>query len=279
MVEPNAGKLRGKQYPETLEEQLEALEKDETLERFRQSRRRLAADPHRPLYHFSPPENCMNDPNGLCQWGGRYHLFYQFVPEGAERVHWGHTVSDDLIHWSDLPPAIYPDKEKHCFSGQALVEPDRVIAIYHGVESGNSIATASDPLLLNWRKHPNNPVIPIVPTDDNGRPYRVFDPCIWKEDDGYYALSGTYVDGEIFVDCRNADHLFRSRDLAKWEYLGPLIEDGFHTEAGEDGAVPNFWPITISGSTTKTLTGSFPSATAACATGPSAWAACTRLPP
>jgi len=26
-------------------------------------------------------------------------------------------------------------------------------------------------------------------------------------------------------------------------FLGPLIEDGFHTEPGEDGAVPNFWPI------------------------------------
>ena len=118
-----------------------------------------------------------------------------------------------------------------------------MIAIYHGTQSGNSIATASDPLLLNWRKHPGNPVIPIVPVDERGAPYRVFDPCIWVEEDGYYALSGTYKDGAIRVDCRNVDHLFRSRDLAQWEYLGPLIEDGFHTEPGEDGAVPNFWPI------------------------------------
>ena len=136
----------------------------------------------------------MNDPNGLCFWQGRWHLFYQYRPGGADdRVHWGHTVSDDLIHWRDLPLALYPDTEKDCYSGQALVEDDRVIAIYHGTESGNAIATASDPLLLNWQKHPNNPVVPIVPIDDDGLPYRVFDPCIWKQDDGYYYSLSRHV--------------------------------------------------------------------------------------
>ncbi len=227
-------------YPRTLDEQLEALRDDGQLQRFRESRERLASDRYRPLYHFSVPESKLNDPNGLCRWRGRYHMFYQFWPDGADRVHWGHTVSDDMVHWEDLPVALYPTTERDCFSGQTVVEPDRVIAIYHGTQSGNAIATADDPLLLNWEKHPDNPVIPITP---DGEPYRVFDPCIWREDDGYYCLSGTYKDGEVRRDCRNVDHLFRSRDLADWEYLGPLIEDGFHTEPGEDGAVPNFWPI------------------------------------
>ena len=234
----------GETYPETLEEQVAALKRDDTLRRFRESRESLASDPYRPLYHFSPPENSMNDPNGLCQWQGRYHLFYQFKPVGIDRVHWGHAVSDDLVAWRDLPPALYPDREHHCFSGQALVEPERVVAIYHGTESGNSIATASDPLLLNWQKHPNNPVIPIVPIDENGRPYRVFDPCIWKQDDGYYySLAGTYRDGEIGHDCRAVDYVFRSKDLSTWDRLGPLIDGTPNTEPGEDGAVPNFLPI------------------------------------
>jgi len=232
--------LSGKTYPEALDEQLRALEADEQLRGFREAREQLADDPYRPIYHFSVPENNLNDPNGLCQWRGRYHLFYQFVPKGERRVHWGHAVSDDLVHWEDLPIALYPTTERDCFSGQTVVEQDRVIAIYHGTQSGNSIATASDPLLLNWKKHPNNPVIP---NTKDGEPYRVFDPCIWKEEDGYYALSGTYKDGANLVNGRNVDHLFRSKDLATWEYLGPLIEDGFWTEPGEDGAVPNFWPI------------------------------------
>lgn len=245
MTQQEFEELRGKTYPDTLEEQIKALETDEDLARFQESRERLAADPYRPVYHLSPPENAMNDPNGLCQWQGRYHLFYQFLPEGQSRWHWGHFVSDDLAHWRDLPPAIYPDKEVSCYSGQCLVEPGRVIAIYHGTQSGNSIATASDPLLLNWKKHPNNPVIPIVPVDENQYPYRVFDPAIWKEDDGYYSISGVFADGNKgpLGDCRSAIHLFRSKDLAEWERLGTLIEGAFYTEPGEDGAVPNFWPI------------------------------------
>lgn len=246
--------LYGPTYPNALEEQIEALKTDETLRRFADSRKRLAFDPYRPLYHFSPPGNVMNDPNGLCEWQGRYHLFYQFRPAGPQdRVHWGHTVSDDLIHWRDLPIALYPDTERDCFSGQTLVEQARVVAMYHGTLAGNAIATASDPLLLNWQKHPHNPVIPgdvenvgganILPVAANGAEYRVFDPCIWKEDDGYYALSGTFKDGIRGVDCVGVDHLFRSPDLAVWEYLGPLIEDRFFTEPGEDAAVPNFWPI------------------------------------
>ena len=243
MADEKLEELKGRTYLDTLEDQLKALETDEDLQRFKESRRSLAADPYRPLYHISPPENSMNDPNGLCQWQGRYHLFYQFVPEGQNRTHWGHTVSDDLINWNDLPPALYPGKERSCYSGQALVEQNRVVAIYHALPIGNSIATASDPLLLNWKKHPDNPVIPCVPVDENGLPYRVFDPCIWKEDDGYYAISGTYRDGQIRAYCRGVNPLFRSADLSKWEYLGSMVEGGFLTEPGEDHAVPNFWPI------------------------------------
>ena len=187
--------LRGRSFPAELDTQREALMDDPDLQRFASSRARLASDPYRPLYHFSPPESRMNDPNGLCQWHGRYHLFYQFRPEDQDRVHWGHTVSDDLVRWTDLPPAIYPTTEKDCLSGQTLVEPDRVIASYRGDESGIVIATASDPLLLNWAKHPQNPVIPIVPVDADGAPYIVSAPCIWSEDDGYYVLLGAYIRG------------------------------------------------------------------------------------
>ncbi len=245
MTQPFSGEpLVGEVYPDSLDEQLHAIEMDASVRRYRESRERLAEIyPYRPLYHFSSPENYMNDPNGLCQWQGRYHMFFQFRPTGVDRVHWGHTVSDDLIHWRDLPMALYPDVERDCFSGQTLVEPDRVIAIYHGTQAGNAIATASDPLLLNWAKHPNNPVIPGTNQGTGDGGYRVFDPCIWKEDDGYYSISGTFQDGDRGLDAVGVDHLFRSRDLAEWEYMGPLMEDAFFAEPGEDAAVPNFWPI------------------------------------
>ena len=231
----------------TLDERIANLESPELVEqvkRWRTSRKRLSSDKHRPTFHFSPPENFMNDLNGLCQWKGLYHLFYQFRGDGEDRVHWGHAVSEDLVRWKDLPIALYPDQEQDCFSGQTLVEDDRVIAAYHGTQAGNAIATASDYLLIDWKKNPNNPVIPIVPFDEEtGAPYRVFDPCIWKEDDGYYALSGTFKNGKRSRDCEGVDHLFHSTDLTNWEYLGELISANRISEPGEDYAVPNFWPI------------------------------------
>ena len=60
-----------------------------------QERERLSSDPHRPRYHFLPPSNWMNDPNGLSQWDGQYHLFYQYNPFAARWgvIHWGHAIS------------------------------------------------------------------------------------------------------------------------------------------------------------------------------------------
>src|SRR5207247_4559627 len=84
------------------------------------------ADPHRPQYHFLPPANWMNDPNGLLQWKGQYHLFYQYNPHGPfhAHIHWGHAVSADLVHWTDLPIALTPTAERAdahgCWSGSAI---------------------------------------------------------------------------------------------------------------------------------------------------------------
>ena len=148
-------------FPDTLAEQEEALATNPLMQRMLDARRSYADDPHRPIYHYINPEANLNDPNGLCFWQGRYHLFYQAYPPEDTRQHWGHAISDDLVHWRDLPYCIYPNPERCCFSGAALVEEDRVIAMYHGTEVGNMVATSSDPLLLNWEKVANKAVIPI----------------------------------------------------------------------------------------------------------------------
>ena len=137
-----------RQYATTLDEQLRQLESDELMLRFETSRRRLSHDPDRPLYHFVNPEGTLNDPNGLCFWQGRHHLFYQAYPPEDPCQHWGHAWSEDLVHWQDLPLAIYPGIEEKCYSGSTLVEEDRVIAMYYGTRAGNMVALSSDPLLL-----------------------------------------------------------------------------------------------------------------------------------
>ncbi len=230
-------------FADSLAEQEAQLAANPMMARFAQSRRELAADPHRPLYHFVSPESTLNDPNGLSYWGGRWHLFYQGYPPEDSRQHWGHAISDDLIHWRDLPYAIYPDPEDCCYSGTALVEEDRVIAMYHGTKLGNMVATSSDPLLLNWEKVGDGAVIPLQQEGEPPLPYTVFDPCIWKQGERYYALSGGWLPNGPANKQVRANFLFRSADLENWEYLHPFIENDQYTVVGDDGACPYFWPI------------------------------------
>lgn len=244
MEQPDyASRVPHYKFAKNLEEQETQLRVNPIIQRFSASRKKLSSDPHRPLYHFVSPESTMNDPNGLCFWQGHWHLFYQGYPPEDPGVHWGHAVSDDLIHWRDLPYAIYPDPEERCFSGSTLVEESRVIAMYHGTKAGNMVAVSDDPLLLNWDKVTGQPVIPMLNPDGTTPPYRVFDPCIWKKDGAYYSLSGgTLPDGPGGKIVR-ANFLLRSVDLANWHYLHPFVEDDRFTQIGDDGACPYFWPI------------------------------------
>ena len=147
-------------FANTLSEQENQLRTNPLMIRFAESRQRQSADRYRPIYHFVSPESGMNDPDGICFWQGNWHLFYQGYPPEDRRQHWGHAVSKDLIHWKDLPYAIYPNPERAVYSGSTLVEEDRVIAMYHGTMVGNMVAVSSDPLLLNWEKV-SGAVIPI----------------------------------------------------------------------------------------------------------------------
>ncbi len=201
----------------------------------RQQRQAGLSDPYRPVYHFSAPEGPMNDPNGLCFWRGRWHLFYQAFPPHAP-IHWGHAVSDDLLHWTDLPYALCPDIEEACWSGSTLAEENRVVALYYGKGSGNIAAVSHDPMLLNWEK------IGLI-RDETDKPYEVYDPCIWKQGEYYYSLSGRAIPHACTPDCERVEYLFRSKDLISWEYVHPFEKGGYGCAPGDDGACPYFWPI------------------------------------
>ena len=246
-------------FSSDLATQEQELQDNVLLKRFAISRAAKEEDRFRPFYHFSPPENGLNDPNGLCYWQGNWHLFYQGSPDEG-RVHWGHAISKDLIHWRDLPYAIYPDTEQNSFSGSCFVEEDRVIAVYYGHqgEAGLMVAVSDDPLLLNWDRLTGEAVIPNVDYDEFGAPHQIYDPCIWKEGDFYYVLCGGWADGisplaephahnkvgsANATPCRLVDHLYRSPDLENWVYMGEFIENDLFGFSGDDGSCPYFWPI------------------------------------
>lgn len=230
-------------FAETLEAQQEQLKTNALMLRFAASRKKFSSDKYRPVYHFVSPESRLNDPNGLSFWQGNWHMFYQGYPPEDTRQHWGHAISKDLIHWKDLPYAIYPSPERAVFSGATLVEENRVVAIYHGTAVGNMVAVSDDPLLLNWEKVTGKEVIPLKSATGFSQPYSVFDPCIWKKDDVYYSLSAgrrpNGPDGKRF----GTASLFRSKDLANWEYVHEFVENDRFTLIGDDYACPYFWPI------------------------------------
>lgn len=252
-------------YPETLDAQEAALSESEQLRDERASRERLNNARHRPKFHFTRPEGWLNDPNGLCFWEGRWHMFYQ--AGGRNIIHWGHAVSEDnMLHWRDLPFAIFPHKELMSFSGGTCVDHEnhRVIAAYYGYTGydengyrcGVVVSTSSDPLLLNWTKvKGGEPVIPDAdarcwealdaPPIPDRKPYQVFDSYIWKEDGVYYILTGGYDRDP--TSGRRLRQIFLHRcvddDLLHWEYVKPFLDQDRFRELGDDGACPYFLPF------------------------------------
>lgn len=207
---------------------------------------------HRPRYHFQPPANWMNDPNGLIQWQGQYHLFYQYNPHGpySATKHWGHAISSDLVRWDHAPIALTPSPgpdEDGCFSGCAVNDNGVPTLIYTGIRGQDRerrrettcLATGSADLRA-WTKYAGNPVIVAPPASLDVVGFR--DPCVWKEGDTWYQVIGSGIRGQggtIF--------LYASPDLIHWEYLHPLYSrDERLTEPVWTGSMwecPQFFPL------------------------------------
>lgn len=197
----------------------------------------LASDPLRPQYHLLPAANWMNDPNGPIYWNGNYHMFYQYNPNGAYwgDMHWGHAVSQDMVHWRHLPIALAPTPggpdASGCYTGTAVVKGDRVVIMYTGVKASSMgqatikgrtpplretqcLAIAADPDLITWSKVPT-PVIETPPPQLEVNGFR--DPSPWRQGDWWYTVLASGV-----ADQGGAVLLYRSKDLHNWEYLHTL---------------------------------------------------------
>lgn len=190
--------------------------------------------------HFEPGKGWMNDPNGLCFFGGKYHAFYQHYPHEAKwgPMHWGHAESADLIHWEEKPIALYPDRPYEngggCFSGSALEKDGKLYLMYTSVskETGQTQSMAVSGDGEHFEKLPQNPVIPHSPLDQTNKDFR--DPKIIPYGDEYRMVCGAGVDGKASV------LLFRSKDLISWDYVGPIFES---RDYGPVPECPDLFPL------------------------------------
>ena len=177
----------------------------------------------RPIYHHTPAYGWMNDANGLVYKDGEYHLYFQYNPYGSKwgNMHWGHSVSKDLVHWTHEQPAIARDTMGHIFSGSCVVDhnnsagfgKDAIIAFYtsHKGLSGNHqrqqqcIAYSLDNG-RTYTKYEGNPVVTPFDGLENFRDPKVF----------WYAPQNKWV---MIVSADKNMRFYESKDLKKWSYM------------------------------------------------------------
>jgi fructan beta-fructosidase len=213
---------------------------------------------YRPQYHFSPPRHWMNDPNGLVFLDGEYHLFYQYNPYGTQwgPMHWGHAISRDMVHWQNLPIALYPDKHGTIFSGSAVNDRKNtselgthdhppLVAIYTnhdvaiekagGIDFQNQSIAYSLDKGRTWTKNPDNPVL----DNPGSRDFR--DPNV-----SWFELTKSWI-----MTLAVGDHVgfYSSKDLKHWVH-----ESDFGREWGTHQGVwecPDLIAMTVDGEASR----------------------------
>ncbi len=187
-------------------------------------------EPYRLAYHFSPEKNWMNDPNGLVYHNGKYHLFYQYNPEGDTwgNMSWGHATTEDLVHWNRRPLAIPMDGENMIFSGSAVVDKNNSSGLCNADDGGCLVAiyTSHLPELQTqalaysnddgetWMQYEGNPVL-----DEGMKDFR--DPKVfWHEPKQAWLMA-------LAIPQEQKIRFYQSPNLKDWTRLSEFGPAGF----------------------------------------------------
>ncbi len=197
---------------------------------------RASSDPARPLVHFRAPAQWMNDPNGLIQHRGWFHVFYQHNPYGDTwgHLHWGHARTRDLLHWEHLPIALWPSTERgeeHVFSGCATLNANGdPMLLYTSIAKGRNAASHAEQWaalgsddLLTWRKHAGNPLL-TERLHGERKIYDWRDPYVFRAEGRTFLVCGGNLNqsrgGEAVVSLYEATNA----DFTAWRHRGVLFQ-------------------------------------------------------
>ena len=202
-------------------------------------------DYYRPIYHHTPQYGWMNDANGLVYKDGEYHLYFQYNPYGSKwgNMHWGHSVSRDLVHWEHLKPAIARDTLGHIFSGSTVVDKynsagfgkDAVIAFYTSESDKNGQIQCMAYSKDNGRTFTKYEGNPILTPFDGLRDFR--DPKVFR----YEPAKAWYM----IVSADKEMRFYKSADLKHWEYVSAFGR-GYGAQPNQFEC-PDFFPMSVSG--------------------------------
>ena len=185
-----------------------------------------------PKFHIASNGGWINDPNGLCYYQGRWHVFYQLHPYGTQwgPMHWGHVSSTDMVNWKREPIMFAPSLEQEkdgVFSGSAVIGDDGKLKFYY---TGHRWANGKDNTGGDWQvqmlAEPDNDELTSAtkrgmvidcPTDKVDHHYR--DPKVWKTGDKWYMTFGVSS-----AEKRGQMWLFSSDDMVRWTYERVLFE-------------------------------------------------------
>lgn len=192
-------------------------------------RDRVKKDQNRLCWHLMPPTGWLNDPNGLCQKDGVYHIYFQYTPfnSGWGTKLWGHYTTKDLLTFKEEPPFLFPDQcfdKDGVYSGSAFVENGAIHYFYTGnvkytdkksydyINEGreqNTIYLTSTDGLSHSKKNL------LLTNEDYPKEMskHVRDPKIFKKDGIYYMVLGARTKAD-----RGCVLLYRSQDLEHFHY-------------------------------------------------------------
>jgi len=181
----------------------------------------------RPQFHFTPKKGWTNDPNGLVFYQGEYHMFFQHNPFDVKwgNMTWGHAVSPDMVHWTQLANALHPDHMGTMFSGSAVVDwsntaglekgADKTIVLIYTAAGGTNPESQGQPYTQciaystdrgrTFTKYAGNPVVPNIVGSDR-------DPkVVWHAPTGQWIMA-LFLDGNTYG-------FLSSSDLKKWSLI------------------------------------------------------------
>ena len=176
-------------------------------------------DKYRTVYQHTPLYGCMNDANGLVYKDGEYHLFYQYNPYGSMwgNMHWGHSVSKDLVHWEHLEPALARDTLGHIFSGSSVVDDANtagygagtIVSFYTSASDKNGQIQCMAYSTDNGRTFTKYEKNPILTPFDGLKDFR--DPKVF-----WYAPDQKWV---MVVSADKEMRFYSSPNLKDWTYM------------------------------------------------------------